>query len=124
MPPSIHVHKTLYEWEDGHDPWTVPPAPLPDVVLGSIRLRTTDRPWRDAALNDPDRADPNALVYDLATTQRIATALYRKAIRTVRSGEGRNNTLYKLARQLDSLGMTQAEVLEWGRAFAREVRNG
>jgi hypothetical protein len=122
-PPSIHPDtKRLYEWKEGHEPWILPVAPLPNAVLADMRQHTA-RVATVSGKPDPDRDNPNALVYDLATTRRIATALYRKALHKAHRGEGRNNALFWLSRQLDSLGMARAEIVDWGIAFVKEVQH-
>ena len=50
---------------------------------------------------------------------------YRKAIWKVREqNEHRKNTMYWLARQLQSLGMPSADIFEWVEAFGELVKNG
>lgn len=121
--PSMHKNGKRYEWLPGHAPWEQPPAPLPGAALAVV---LACRPERHAGDAEPcDRDDSGALVYSLGETRRIATALYRKGLRKVReSDESRNITAFWLGRQLDSLGMTRLEVVEWVVAFGKEVEHG
>jgi len=123
VPPSLHPSRHHYRWLAGHAPWERAVAPLPDGVLVTLKARPRVAGGLRAGEPQPDRDDPAALVYPVEETRRIATALYRKGLRKVAAGEGRNNTAYWLARQLDSLGMTRAEVVAWVVAWGREVDN-
>jgi len=49
---------------------------------------------------------------------------WRAAALVREHGAGRNNTMYWLARQLQSLGVAKSDVRAWVRSFAEEVWNG
>ena len=133
LPPSLHPSDRRYRWMPGHAPWEVALAALPAALLASLEpapgpvLVTPPMtpPAQPRAPGEPDyRDDPDLLAYSVEDTLRLATALYWKFVKRARAGEGRNNMCYRLGRQLDSLGMTRAEVTVWARQFAREVDRG
>ncbi len=100
--------------------WRRDPTPT-EAEICAVLWPLDDEPFAAEDMYPDDRDDPGALVYSVAETQRIATALYRKAVRKVHDGEGRNNTAFWLGRQLDSLGMMRREVVEWVVGFGKEV---
>lgn len=94
-PPSRHKNGTVYQWREGHDPWTLAPAPAPEQVLADIRAR---RPARVEPVDEPIALSEG----ELRALSRFAPRLVKRAVRRARDGRdgGRHNTGLWLACQL------------------------
>ena len=122
--PSLHASGNHYEWLPGHAPWEVGLARLPKNVADEAQTRTTPRTFTGSThtvTDDGGRDDLDALVYGAGDTLTWAHRFYYKAIHKARMGEGRNNVGFWLSSQLDALGFTRGEAVDWVKAFGQEV---
>ncbi|HEX9038183.1 MAG TPA: bifunctional DNA primase/polymerase [Ktedonobacterales bacterium] len=117
-PPSRHPNGNLYQWMDGHDPWTLPLAPLPESVLADIRAR-------GAAPVEPVSEPLTLSARRLRGRERRVPRMVRRAVERARNGQdgGRHNSGLWLACQLrdlrvsDDVGMRA--MLSYQRAIAK-----
>jgi hypothetical protein len=127
-PPSVHPDTGKpYQWLEGHAPWEIALAPLPAAVIANVLTHARSNLDLDYGPAPDDATAERGFDIGLppSAIRRIALRRYHKALRKVREqGEGRNDTMYWLARQLQSLGFAKADVGLWVRAFAQEVWNG
>ncbi len=110
--------KGPYAWLDGHDPWRLPPAPLPDAVLATLTIAlitpSADEPQVFSALSQRE----------LRRLGRIAHQFVQRAVERARDGidGGRHNTGVWLACQLRDLRVSDELGLASMRAYQREVQ--
>jgi hypothetical protein len=102
FPGSSHPDTgALYDWAEGHEPWNVEIAVLPESIL--TRLRTTEKPKRKAApapaATPPPSADVPAKARHYAQT---ALKMELHAVCTAGNGT-RNETLNRAAFSLGTL---------------------
>jgi hypothetical protein len=71
MPPSAHVSGRRYSWCEGHAPWEIPLAPLPDWIIRALAQPSHGRAtppyrWRDLVRNGAVEGERNSSLYRLA----------------------------------------------------------
>ena len=123
--PSLHESGRRYGWLDGHAPWEIAVAPLPDHILEDVRNRAPARTATRPPISDG--SEP-AWYYSRAETVRMVTNLLNKAIRTADLNtpqrEHRDPTAYLLGLQLGSLGLSDSEIAAIGALYEKAVRRG
>ncbi len=115
LPPSVHPDGGIYTWVEGHEPWSVMPAVLPESVVADIQSR---RP-------EPIERGPVILTDDeRARLSKRAPGLVAKYVERALSGMdgGRANTMKRLAYQLWSLGIDTDELVYWLLVYRQEAR--
>lgn len=127
-PPSIHPDTgNRYQWLRGHEPWTVPLAPVPDTVVADVRAQRPNPHPRTATLITDDDNNPPQLAYSPEETVRLVANLLNWAIDQTRADradrEHRNNMAFRLGLQLGSLGLTRREIAAVAALYERMVRD-
>jgi hypothetical protein len=114
-PPSRHACGELYQWVDGHDPWTLAPATLPDTVLTDIRARRAPVEMSSEPVEFSER--------ELRGLTRRVPRFVARAVERARSGQdgGRHNSGLWLACQLRDLRVADGVGRRAMLAYQREV---
>ena len=119
LPPSLHpTTYRRYAWLEGMSPFDLPLAPVPDALLAELRAARTTQSGQ------PNIHSHAGFDVGLSYTEvcSFAARRYLRALKKViDEGEGRNNTAYWLARQLQALGLSEADVTAWVLHFGRQV---
>ncbi len=106
------------------EPFDLPVAALPDAALDAMHARESMRAASDDTV-EAGYEEARDVGLTRAQVRRYATAMYRKGLRMVRDDRcGRNNTMFWLSRQLQSVGMSRRDVVAWVEQFGEEVRYG
>jgi Bifunctional DNA primase/polymerase, N-terminal len=111
--PSLHSSGRRYRWLDGHAPWEIALAPLPDAVVEALKRPTRQEEHASSA--------PSLSAEEIGGYAATLVARYVSRAKEGVDG-GRHNTMKKLSRQLWSLGMGEDELLASLLAYQREVR--
>lgn len=120
--PSVHMARSHYEWLDGHAPWEMEVADLPETVAREILERAPVQMERALTAGGYDVTDPAQHAYGLEQTQDYTIALFSRALDKVDAGEHRNDVALWLGFQLGSLRLTLQEIIALGSAYERTVR--
>jgi hypothetical protein len=99
--PSVHASGGRYEWVDGLDPWTTPPAPAPQWLLDLMRPRVAPAP---APIQRRDVPRTSALERARAYVSRVPPAV---------EGQGGDNATFSLCSTLArGFDLSDGECLE------------
>jgi hypothetical protein len=115
--PSLHVSGNYYRWLDGHEPWNVKIAPLPDTML--LSLRPVQREARERVPYAPAPLSEG----ELSAAQGTAVKLVQQAVQRVcEQHAARHPTGIWLSMRLVQLRLPHDELVRYALAYQEAVR--